>query len=148
MRQIGSQCVSGGFGGWVILYFGTNSGHRQSLRIKYNHGSGSEAPVTGGVIQAERQAAYLPDADIILNGHNHNEYVIAKKRERITIKGDLYFDVAYYVRTPGYKDDYDDGSEGFEVERMMRPKPQGAVWLNVFGNSHGKLKCSLTADVE
>jgi hypothetical protein len=146
LRKLGSQCVSGGFGGWVVLFFGTNSGHRQSIKIKYNHGSGSEAPVTKGVIQTNRQAVYLPDADIVLNGHNHNEYVLSMKRERINSMGNLFFDLVHFVRTPGYKNDYNDGSEGFEVERMMNPKPQGAIWVNIIVSKG--IKCLLTADVE
>lgn len=151
LRQQGSQVVAGGYGGWVVLYFGAGGGARSSIRIRYFHGAGGESPVTRGVIQTNRQAVYLPDADIILNGHSHNEYTLSIKRERISSKGLQYFDLVHFARTPGYKDDYGDGTDGWEVSRGMVPKPRGAVWLNIslsFNNNHKVLpQCRLTADI-
>jgi len=143
---MGGKSVIGGYGGWVIFYF--NAYHtRSSMKIKYFHGAGGEAPVTKGVIQTNRQAVYLPDANVVWNGHNHNEYTITQKRERITTKGELYFDLCHFVRTPGYKDDYANGTGGWEVERGMMPKPQGAVWLQLTLD-HERVKCKAIADVE
>jgi hypothetical protein len=145
LRNAGSRVVSGGYGGWIILYFGDGV-TRSAFRIKYFHGAGGEAPVTRGVIQTARQGVYLPDADLVLNGHNHNEYVLAIKRERINRKGALYFDVVHFVRTPGYKDDYGHGSDGWEVERGGVPKPQGCVWATV--EVHQDIvTCKCTGDV-
>ena len=112
---------------------GNNDSH--TIRIKYFHGSGGEAPVTRGVIQTNRQMVYLPDADIIWNGHNHNNYVIPIKRERISNKNRQYFDVAWNVRTPGYKNDYGSGTDGWEVERGGVPKPLGCVMIRYKFNS-------------
>jgi hypothetical protein len=150
MRQGGSRVVSGGYGGWVVLYFGGKIGNRGSVRIRYFHGAGGEAPVTRGVIQTNRQATYLPDADVVLNGHNHNEYTLSIKRERISNKGVLFFDLVHFARTPGYKDDYGDGADGWEVSRGMSPKPRGAIWLKIRLTRPGSIfrpQCSLTADV-
>lgn len=143
----GSQCVCGGFGGWVYLYFGSNGGHRTNVKIKYFHGSGSEAPVTRGIIQTNRQAVYLPDANIVLNGHNHHEYTLAIKRERISTKGVQYFDLQHFARTPGYMDDYGDGTEGWAVERGMVPKPNGCIWAKISINNDTWPQIKLTADM-
>jgi hypothetical protein len=35
------------------------------------------------------------------------------------------------VRTPGYKEEYQDGYGGFHVERGAPPKPVGAAWLSI-----------------
>jgi hypothetical protein len=147
LRNAGSRVVSGGYGGWVILFFGEDTKRaRSSFRIKYFHGAGGEAPVTKGVIQTARQAVYLPDADMVVNGHNHNEYVLTVKRERINRNGGLYFDVVHFIRTPGYKDDYGVGSDGWEVERAGVPKPQGCVWATIDVH-HDIVSCKCTGDV-
>lgn len=155
LRREGSQVVAGGYGGWIIFYFvpGNKGGAgRSSIRMRYYHGSGGEAPVTRGTIQTARQAVYLPDADVVVNGHSHNEYILSIKRERLTTHGRQYFDVAHYVRTPGYKDDYRDGSGGWEVERGGVPKPQGCVWMNIrlekrSDSGFYEIRINLTADV-
>ena len=132
LRAGGSPCVHGGYGGWVVFSFSvTANGPRFSIRMKYFHGAGGEAPVTRGMIQTARQAVYLPDADIVWNGHNHNEYITTIVRERISDGGKIYFDQARYLRTPGYKQGYADGSGGWEVTRGGVPKPIGAIWVRL-----------------
>lgn len=132
LRAAGSQVIHGGYGGWVVLLLTeSQEGAKKSFRIKYNHGSGGEAPVTRGVIQTNRQAVYLPDADMVVNGHSHNEYIVPISRERCNSAGRLFFDVVYYIRTPGYKQGYADGSGGWEVTRGGVPKPIGSVWCRL-----------------
>ncbi|MCX6054540.1 MAG: hypothetical protein NTZ74_06440 [Chloroflexi bacterium] len=62
----------GGYGGWVRFMFLINQTKRFSLNMKYFHGSRRRSGHQG--IQTARQAVYLSDADIVWNGHNHNEY--------------------------------------------------------------------------
>lgn len=123
----------GGYGGWVRFMFnmsdGKSTGPRTSLRLKYFHGAGGEAPVTRGTIQTNRQAVYLPDANIVVNGHNHHQYVIPIARERLSNKGVHYSDIQSHIRIPGYKQDYADGTKGWNVERGGVPKPIGSVWM-------------------
>ena len=130
-----SPVMAGGYGGWIRLMFnfsdGKNTGPRSSLKIKYFHGAGGEAPVTRGAIHTNRQAVYLPDADIVINGHNHHAYWIPISRERLSNKGKQYFDVQHYFRIPGYKQSYGNGTGGWEVIRGGVPKPIGAFWLKL-----------------
>lgn len=129
----GVKIRQGGYGGWVRFLFTMNTTKRQQLRLKYHHGFGGTAsPVTRGVIQTNRQAVFEPDADCVVNGHNHEAWHIVIPRERLNTKGFVYTDVADFVRTPGYKDSYGDGSHGWDVERGGGPKPQGAVWMRMF----------------
>ena len=140
----------GGFGGWVFVYlFNTDDsgGARSCVRIKYHHGSGWNAPVTRGVIQTNRQAVYLPDADVVWNGHNHQEYVMAMKRERITTKGNPYYDICHFVRTPGYKDDYNDSDSGWASEKGFPPAPHGCAWMKITMRDH-KPKVMVYSEVE
>jgi len=135
LRSKGSQVQRGGYGGWVKLLFdmsgGKRAGPRKSINIKYHHGSGGNAPVTKGVIQTNRQAVYLPDADIVVNGHNHQAYDVPLVRERISDLGVQYFDLVHYIRTSGYKQDYGDGGRGWAVEKGFAPSPIGGCWVHI-----------------
>lgn len=136
LRLAGSGVVHGGYGGWVRFMFERKGTPQCSLKLKYFHGAGGEAPVTRGVIQTNRQAVYLPDADIVVNGHNHNAYIIPICRERINNKGNLSYDIQWHVRTPGYKQSYGDGTSGWDVTRGGVPKPLGAMWLHFTFNGN------------
>lgn len=126
----GSKVVAGGYGGWIRFMFKYHKTVQQSFRLKYHHGAGGGGPVTKGVIQTNRQAVYLPDADIVVNGHTHDAWIVPLCRERMNDAGNVKRDLIHFVRTPGYKDEYfkSEGIKGFEQEKWMPPKPIGAVW--------------------
>lgn len=145
LRLKGSRVVTGGYGGWIVFHFGDK--YRACFRLRYFHGAGGDAPVTKGMIQTNRQAVYLPDADLIHNGHNHHEYVTSSKRERISSKGKQYFDIVHFVRTPGYKDGYGDGTKGFEAENGHPPKPNGCAWVSIEVDRKGGTHATCTGDV-
>jgi len=133
LNRAGGRVHVGGYGGWIRLMFEISTA-RRSINIKYYHGSGGESPVTKGVIQTARQAAFLPDADVVWNGHNHNQYILSVPRERLSGKGKIYKDICWFVRTPGYSDDYGDGSKGWAVEKGLSPKSFGCIWLKFYLN--------------
>ena len=132
----GAHVYSGGYGGWVQLFFVVHHTKRQSLRLKYHHGAGGGGPVTKGVIQTNRQAVYLPDADVVVNGHTHDAWWLPVARERLNQAGVVSRDLMQFVRTPGYKDEYADGSGGFHIEKWGAPKPLGCVWMRLWLNDH------------
>lgn len=119
----------GGYGGVILMSY-----ENVVCPIKYFHGSGGEAPVTRGAIQTNRQAVFLPDFQVVLNGHSHNSYWIPITRERVTNDGHHYFDIQHHVRTPGYQMSYGDGSGGWEVTRGGVPKPVGSAALFFMNN--------------
>lgn len=124
----------GGVGGWIRFLF---KGHRAySVNLKYHHGAGGGGPVTRGVIQTARQAVYLPDADIVVNGHTHDGWILSRARERLSERGQISKDLLWFGRTPGYKDEYSDGFEGFHNEQWRDPRPQGALWLRFWFKNH------------
>ncbi len=88
--------------------------------------------MTRGVIQTNRMAVYLPDADIVLTGHTHDSWVVPIARERCSPRGSLSHDEQLHVRSGTYKDEYQDGHSGWHVETMKPPKPLGAVWLRFY----------------
>lgn len=128
----GGNVRHGGYGGWIRFMWERSGNPKGSTRLKYFHGAGGDAPVTRGAIQTNRQAVYLPDPNVIVNGHNHHAYWVPITRERISGKGELFFDTQHHIRTPGYKQGYGDGTTGWEVTKGMVPKPLGGCWLELW----------------
>lgn len=126
LRASRRNVQSGGYGGIILVKDG-----EMTVPIKYYHGSGGEAPVTRGAIQTNRQAVFLPDFQLVLNGHSHHAYWIPIVRERVTKQGKQFFDIQHHVRTPGYQMNYGDGSEGWEVTRGGVPKPVGSCFVTI-----------------
>ena len=133
LRRAGGDVVPGGYGGWARFMFTINHTVRVQLRLKYFHGSAKnpDAQVTRGVIQTNRQAVYLANADVVLNGHSHDAYIVPIQREHLNDAGAVEQRVCWFLRTPGYKDEYSDGFGGFHVEGGKPPKPIGAIWMHL-----------------
>jgi len=85
--------------------------------------------VTKGVIQTNRRASYIADADVIFTGHVHEEWTVTTMREELTPSGHVYHRRQIHVCGATYKDEYKDGDGGWHVETGKPPKPTGAVWL-------------------
>ena len=142
----GHRVYEGGYGGWVRFQFAVYT--RKILRsLKYHHGAGGGGPVTRGVIQTNRQAVYLPDADIVVNGHTHDSWVVPIARERLNRKGHVARDLVHFVRTPAYKDEYRDDYGGFHTEKWGPPKPLGCVWLHFYYDRADGVRFELIPDV-
>lgn len=132
MRQFGSPALGGGYGGYVRFQFTYHKSSRTSRVLHHFHGAGGGGPVTRGVIQTNRMAVVHPDADIIFTGHTHDDWYVPIQRQRINDAGRIYQDTQHHIRAAGYKDAWEDGHCGWEVERMMMPKPKSAVWLRFY----------------
>jgi predicted phosphodiesterase len=127
LSESGGAPKVGGYEGWIRFTFHIQQTVRQTVRLRYFHGAGGGAAVTKGVIDTNRQAVYLPDADIVLNGHNHQAYLLPVARERLSQAGKVYKDLVWFVRTPGYKH-----RGGWEREKGHAPAPHGAAWLRFY----------------
>lgn len=132
-QQTGHRVYSGGYGGWVR--FMVKRGHeRHCITLKYFHGSGGAALMSFDTLKVRRSAAVTPDADIVVSGHVHKQWVMPLARERLIMdqKGPrIVSDVQYHVRTGTYKDEFDDGFAGFHVEQGRTPEVMGAVWMRL-----------------
>lgn len=147
----GTKIQAGFYGGWVKFYFKLSKTVCLSKNLKYFHGAGGGGPVTRGVIQTNRQAVYLPDADIVVNGHTHDAWYLPIQRERITQRGVVFQDVQHHIRTTSYKDEYRDGGDGWHVETWKPPKPIGAAWLRFYCESNyrnEKSRMTIKIDVQ
>jgi len=132
-RETGSNIFRGKSGGWIRFMFKRGDVNHGSLTMRYHHsgGSNSEAQVTKGTIQTNRQATVYPDADLVLNGHTHTNYILGNPRARLSSKGVPYQDVQYFFRTPGYKwpGDWEEDDKG------MQPKAHGCIWVDMTWDS-------------
>lgn len=147
LKMRGAASVAlGGYSGYVVIEANLN-GRKYPLKLYYHHGYGGGGPVTRGVIQTNRQAVYLADADLVWTGHTHDQWSVPIARVRLN--GDcteIQHTRQVHFRTPGYKEEYNDGFGGWHIERGGPPKPIGAAWLRVFstGGRYGTLDYELT----
>lgn len=131
LQSTGSKVRLGGYSGFVVFNVGTSKTSRRSIKLHYHHGHGGGGAVTRGVIQTNRMAVYLADADIILTGHTHDAWQVPIQKVRLNNDLEIEHSTQLHVRTPGYKEEYGDGYGGWHVERGGAPKPTGAAWLRI-----------------
>jgi predicted phosphodiesterase len=127
------KIVAGGYVGWVRFMYQSNKRTPQgSVNYVYNHGFGGDAPVTKGTIQTNRQAASLEGVDVVHNGHNHNEYYLPIPKERLNNKGKVEVVPQIFIRTPGYKNTFENDLDGSSWERQGgNPKPLGSIYFTI-----------------
>lgn len=129
----------GGISGWVHFKFRSDQRHYQHKKLWYHHGYGGGGPVTKGVIQTNRKAVYLPDADFVVSGHIHEEWNLTITRVRLSDGSDIYLDEQEHIQIPTYKEEYGDGFSGWHNDTGKPPKPIGAKWL-VFTKDAGTME--------
>ena len=128
----GTQIVNGYYHGWCRFMFSRDGGDRQTILLKYHHGSGGGGPSTKGVNRVLARAAFYPSADIVVGGHIHERWVVSQGQERMTPQGKPYIVEQYHVCIPTYKDEYSNQYENYHIENSRPPKPIGAWWLRFF----------------
>lgn len=145
LNHQGSPAVTGSWKGWIKFQI-DYSNIRQSINLYYSHSGGDgKAPVTRGVIATNRQAVYLPDADVVWNGHNHQAYIVPITRERLNSNGVRYTDIGWFVRSPGYKREWNIDNS-FAAVNGTGPAPVGCVVLTL--HAQRQLPFYVTAQLE
>lgn len=137
----GSPVVRGGYRGWIKFMFyrdGEPGKGTKTINLYQIHGYGGGGPVTKDVIQANRKAVYLPDADIVVSGHTHDRNIFPLERIRITDQGVEYKSTQHHVKTGGYKDEFLDMDMGYAIEKGMPPKTVGGYWLEFYYSTRTK----------
>lgn len=144
LRAAGSPARTGGFSGFVRFHIRHGGTRQHSLTYWYHHGHGGGGPVTRGVIQSNRHAVFLPDADIVHTGHTHDTWIVPIARVRLNQAHKVEHCRQVHVSTPGFKEEYGDGHGGWHIERGAPPKPVGAAWLRIFVDEGGKVEFEIT----
>lgn len=132
----GAAVHHGHFSGWIFFRFRPSAEGNgfvwKTFRAHYDHGYGGGGAVTKDVIQANRRAVYLPQADLVFSGHTHDSWVFPVTQLRVTDKGRAFLHQQHHVKIPSYKDEYGAGLGGWHVERGGPPKMPGAYWLRFY----------------
>lgn len=134
LRDRGSAVQSGGYGGWVrmrITDLSPGSPTRGCFNLHYHHGFGGGGPVTMGKIDFNRYATMV-DYDIMWAQHVHNTEIFDTRKAWLNSAGEVKQATKWHIRTPTYKDEYQDGFAGFHVEKGRGPRPLGGVWLDFY----------------
>lgn len=130
--KMGTNIYTGGYGGWIVMQFKESKRKfTTSYKIKYFHGSGGGGPVTKNTIGHQRLDAMIDGADCIWVGHTHDAWAMQVAVERLTSRFKVEQRQVLHVQTPSYKNEYDDGSGGWHIERGAPPKPLGGYWLEL-----------------
>ena len=104
------------------------SGSNRPLIIAYHHGYGGGGAVTRDVIQTNRKAVYLPDANIVISGHTHDRWIVPITRQRIT-RYKEYVDQQWHIKTGSYLNQPQEFN-GYAVERGLSPKVGAGIWMH------------------
>lgn len=96
--KVGVQ--AGGYSGFIRFLFSRGDGGRLSHSLYWHHGYGGSAPVTKGVIQANRRAVFLPDPTWVVTGHIHQHWFMTQSRVRLSSSGKVYHDEQIHASLP------------------------------------------------
>lgn len=143
LRAAGSPATRHSYAGFVVFQLVRN-GRFHATKMFRTHGYGGGGPVTKDIIQTNRQAAYLADADIVLSGHTHDEWIFPIQKLRLSGQLEIEQSRQTFVKCPGYKDHYGQRLDSWEIGKGHPPKPRGAWWIRFFNprgsDSRGALR--------
>ena len=121
--------TKGNYSGYIYcrFYMYDNDGSSRPLIIAYHHGYGGGGPVTRDVIQTNRKAVYLPDANIVISGHTHDRWVLPITRNRVNRYGE-FIDQQWHIKTGSYVSAPTEFN-GYVIEKGLSPKAGGGIWM-------------------
>ena len=125
----GSNVMTGGYGGWLIIRHIARAKQMLTHKIKYFHGSGGGGVVTKGALNLTRALEMYEDFDVFVMGHIHENSSRNDVRDTIVHKvhkGYVLLQKHLHLMLTGtYKEEYGDGSKGWHIERGAPIKPTG-----------------------
>ena len=129
LRKQGSQVIEGDYQGFFVVrtvyeYEGKNTYY--PYKIFYHHG------LWGGIISKGTQSvmrfgAVVPDADMIVTGHTHDQWMMLHTRYKLNKAYDVTLEDQIHLKLGTYKNEFKTGN-GFAVEKIGLPKPLGG-WM-------------------
>jgi predicted phosphodiesterase len=146
MRNNGSNIEHMGYQGWLRLSF-TQDGNSKTRRcmLFFHHGAWGGI-ITKGTMGGGRYASIAPDADVLVNGHNHERSVVAHSCYRVDQNGRAWVEQRWHVQCGTYKQEFA-GTGGWAVERIVMPKSLGGIWLTLRPRNRGGVEITCTPTV-
>jgi hypothetical protein len=134
MRDSGSPVEHMRYQGFVWFTFYQKGLERAQEKIRrltlgFHHGTWGGV-ITKGTLGGGRYASIMPDADVIVNGHNHERTIVAHPCYRINNKGEQRIEQRWHIQTGTYKQEFKGGG-GFAIEKIVMPKSLGGIWLKL-----------------
>ena len=146
MRDGGSPVEHMGYQGFVRVVF-CKEGKQMVRRctLFFHHGTFGGI-VTKGVMGGGRYAQVAPDADVIINGHNHERSIVAHPCYRVNNNGSVWIEQRWHLQTGTFKQEFD-GTGGWAVEKIVMPKSLGGIWLTLSPRNEGGVDIHCTPTV-
>ncbi|MHA1883389.1 MAG: hypothetical protein ACTSUO_10140 [Candidatus Thorarchaeota archaeon] len=150
------RIAAGGYTGFVRVpatYHG--SGAMRKIDIFYNHGQGSSAEVTKGLIDLQRRGDII--ADIVWLGHKHTRVAVSldpliyvNARGKVVVRTRLGVITGSYLKI--LRPEYDIDTHGYQLdyqeERMRVPSASGGIFLKFTVKGNGApISASAITDV-
>lgn len=130
-----SNVHTGGYGGWFVVNMNLRGNASYSTKIKYFHGSGGGGIVTKGALNLTRALEMYEGFDVFTMGHIHENSCRNDVRDTIDHSSRSGYKNSlkdiHLMLTGTYKEEYEDGSKGWHVERGAPPKPVGGRILSI-----------------
>ena len=132
LKRAGSPVVYGGYQTYVIFRFVYGKTQHIGIPAWIGHGHGGAAPVTKGVISAQRRAVTYPDARFLVTGHIHQAWSVAHSQLRCNTHGSVTPLEQEHFSVGTFKNEYGDGRSGWAVEKGFAPSVPSALWARFF----------------
>lgn len=130
MRNTGSGVEHMGYQGFVRFMFEKNTGGSIRKSTLFFHHGAWGGIITKGSLGGIRYTSVAPDADILINGHNHERSMIAHPCYRVASNGKVWTEQRWHIQTGTYKHEFS-GTGGWAVERIVMPKSLGGMWMTL-----------------
>lgn len=137
----GTNIQIGNYRGYYTLNFNYRSGASHPLHVGYSHGNWGGV-ITKGVLSVVRNAAVMPDCDIMFSGHTHDAWIVTQPRWR-RFQHKVSIENQWHVKTGTYKEEFEEG-KGWAVERIGMPKHIGGALTRIDYNSRNGLSFEIT----
>jgi hypothetical protein len=131
MREQGSKCQHMGYQGFIWFTFyqrnpDGSTGKTRRATLAFHHGAWSGASKSTG----QKYFNIFPQAQIVLNGHNHERSIISHPAYNISANGTQTISHRLALQSGTYKEEFKGGS-GFAVEKIVMPKSLGGLFLRL-----------------
>jgi hypothetical protein len=132
LKVLGVNPVRIGMRGYYILRFVEKDGNvRNSIKIYFQHNSGSNGKRSKGALAADLLAGEHPDADIWITEHSHRGVIVPLKSASLNRNDELSYKMKYFIQGLTYKaEDEDVEGESFGINKGFGMLPIGGIFLD------------------